>query len=196
MDFGIPEELAERRRGNEQIENEKENPRELEIRNNEDQGNIRQRLRDRNQINQPDQYEIPLTYFARIIPDSFDEALLSEKSKEWKKAMNEEMDALRENNTWELQELPAGRKAIGCKWVFSTKSYVNGELVRYKARLVAKGFSQREGVDCFETFSPVVRYESMRVILFICASEDLEIARFDVKTTFLNDELKEEIFME
>lgn len=130
------------------------------------------------------------------IPKSYEEAISSEKSNNWIEAMNEEMTALEENNTWELQRLPAGRQAIGCKWIFTNKTDANGNLIRYKARLVAKGFNQREGIDYFETFALVVRYESIRVLLSICASEDLEIARFDVKTAFLNGELKEDIYME
>ncbi|CAK9816222.1 Retrovirus-related Pol polyprotein from transposon TNT 1-94 [Anthophora plagiata] len=90
--------------------------------------------------------------------------------------------------------MPAGKHIIGCKWVFATTN-LNGT-VRYKERLVAKGFSQREGIDYFETFSPVVRYESICVHLAIVAKEDYEIYKFDVKTAFLYGDLKEDLYMQ
>ena len=100
------------------------------------------------------------------------------------KAIIEEIRALEENNTWSLTTMPAGKRVIGCKWVFAMKTNLDGN-VRYKAKLVAKGFSQREGIDYFETFSPIVRYESIRILLAIAAKEDYEIYKFDVKTAFL-----------
>lgn len=114
----------------------------------------------------------------------------------WKKAMDEEILALEENQTWSLCALPQGKRAIGCRWVFSIKHDTTGNLERYKARLVAKGFRQREGIDYFETFAPVVRYESIRIFLAIAAKEDYEIMKFDVKTAFLYGDLQEEIYLE
>ena len=108
----------------------------------------------------------------------------------------DELKALNENNTWTLVPLPPGERAIGCRWVFAVKTDHNGEVQRYKARLVAKGYSQRENVDFFETFAPVVRYESIRILLSIAPSENLEISKFDVKTAFLNGDLEEVIYMQ
>lgn len=156
----------------------------------------RERLRNRLMLNQPDLYGNPVAYTADIVPNNYKEVLLSLECEKWKQAMEEEMSALRENRTWELQKLPPGHRAIGCRWVFALKTGSDGQVIRYKARLVAKGFSQQEGIDYFETFAPVVRYESIRVILALCAREDLEIMQFDVKTAFLNGELEETIFME
>lgn len=109
--------------------------------------------------------------------------------------MCEEMIALRQNETWTLEELPKGQRTLGCKWVYSKKTNSNGDTRRYKARLVTRGYAQREGVDYFD-FAPVVRYESIRMFLVIAVREDYKIAQFDVKTVFLYGILKEKIFME
>ena len=110
--------------------------------------------------------------------------------------MEEEMESMRSNNVWELVDLPEGRKAIGNKWVLKIKRLADGSIERYKARLVAKGYTQQEGIDYEETFSPVVRFTSIRLILAIVASLDLELHQMDVKTAFLNGNMEEEIYME
>lgn len=131
-----------------------------------------------------------------IEPQSYEEAITSPDAKKWISAMEEEMSSLEENQTWRLEKLPSGRKTIKCKWVYKVKMDSFGHPVRYKARLVAKGFSQKEGVDYDETFSPVVRHESVRAILSTAAANDLEILQLDVRTAFLHGELTEEIFMD
>ena len=99
------------------------------------------------------------------------------------------------NNVWELVDLPPGRKTTGNKWVLKVKRKTDGLIDRYKACLVAKGYTQREGIDYEDTFSPVVRFASIRLILSIVAKQDLELFQMDVKTAFLNGELDEEIYM-
>ncbi|TPX52900.1 DNA-directed DNA polymerase [Powellomyces hirtus] len=92
--------------------------------------------------------------------------------------------------------LPAGRQPIKCKWVFKIKRAADGSLQRYKARLVAKGFSQREGVDYGETFAPVAKFGSARMVLAIAAIEDMELEQMDAVTAFLPPDIEEEIYME
>ena len=79
--------------------------------------------------------------------------------------MNEELNSIEKNNTWELVELPKNKKAIGVKWVYKVKVNPKGEVVRYKARLVARGFLQRQGIDYEEVFAPVARLETVRVVV-------------------------------
>eukprot|EP00253_Pinus_taeda_P009951 PITA_09951 len=110
--------------------------------------------------------------------------------------MKEEMMALSKNGTWDLVELPKGKKTVGCKWVFKLKRGVNDTEDRYKARLVAKGFSQKAGIDFHEIFSPVVKIVSIRTVLALVALFDLELQQLDVKTAFLHGDLDEEIYME
>ena len=106
------------------------------------------------------------------------------------------MNSMSQNKVWELVDLPPRRKSIGNKWVFKVKRKVDGQIDKHKARLVAKGFTQQEGVDYEETFSPVVRFASIRILLAIVAHMDLELHQMDVKTAFLNGELDEEIYMD
>ncbi|KAJ4703754.1 Retrovirus-related Pol polyprotein from transposon TNT 1-94 [Melia azedarach] len=101
-----------------------------------------------------------------------------------------------QNQTWELTKRPRDRKIVTCKWVYKKKEgETSVEGIKYKARVVARGFTQREGVDYNEIFSPVVRHTSIRVLLAIVAHQDLELEQLDVKTTFLHGELEEEIYM-
>ncbi|KAM1083190.1 hypothetical protein ACFX19_022028 [Malus domestica] len=96
---------------------------------------------------------------------------------------------------WCIVEGSSDIKPIGCKWVFKTKRDAQGHVERFKARLVAKGFTQREGVDYTETFSPVSTKDSFRVIMALTAHYDLELHQMDVKTAFLNGSLLEDIYM-
>ena len=107
------------------------------------------------------------------------------------------MESLKKNKTWELLELPKGKKLTGCKWVFRKEEAVSEkEGERFKARLVAKGYSQRHGIDYDEVFSPMVRHTPIRVMLALLTHQDLELEQLDVKTEFLHGNLEEEIFME
>jgi hypothetical protein len=106
------------------------------------------------------------------------------------------MDSILSNGTWELSELPFDCKPIGCKWVFKKKLRPDGTIDKYKARLVTKGYTQKEGEDFFDTYSPVARMTTIRVLLPLAASYGLIVHQKDVKTTFLNGELDEEIYMD
>ena len=109
--------------------------------------------------------------------------------------MHEEMNSLNMNKTYDLVELPKGKKVLKNKWVFKLKKDCD-KLVKYKTRLVVKGFSQKQGIDFDKIFSPVVKMSSIRVVLGLVASLDLELEQLDVKTTFLHGDLKEEIYMD
>ena len=129
-------------------------------------------------------------------PRTHREAVRSPHRVKWERAMQEELDSIKDNDTYSLVPLPAGRHAIGCKWVFKIKRHADGSVERYKARLVAKGYSQLYGIDFTETFAPVVRFSSLRAILAIAAAADYEIHQMDVKTAFLNGDLDEDIYMQ
>ncbi|KAG8490261.1 hypothetical protein CXB51_016079 [Gossypium anomalum] len=117
-------------------------------------------------------------------PSNYSEAISCEDSEKWMFAMQEEMESLYKNKTWDLVKLPKGKKTIRCKWVFKKKEGTLGvEEPRYKARLVAKGCSQVLGVDFTDVFSPVVKHSSIRALLGIVAIHDLELEQLDVKTS-------------
>ncbi len=124
------------------------------------------------------------------------EALSRSDAIHWHRAMEEELASLHENKTWELVELPRERRAIPCKWVFKTKRNADGSIERYKARLVAKGYSQKEGIDYSETFSPTLIHTSIRTLLALAAAHDWEVHQVDVATAFLNGTLEEEVYMQ
>lgn len=129
-------------------------------------------------------------------PTTYTQAVGGNEYKHWKHAMDAEMQSLHENVTWKLVPLPPGRKACGSKWVFKYKVDKDGNIDRYKARLCAKGFTQQAGIDYNETFAPVLRYQTLRILLVISALRDYEIDQLDVTTAFLNATLKEEVYME
>ena len=110
--------------------------------------------------------------------------------------MDDEYHSLLANGTWELTTLPKGHKAVGCKWIFKTKRDAASEIVRHKARLVARGFSQVPRVDFNETFASVSKFTTIRCIVALGVALDLKMHQMDVKTTFLNVDLEEDIYME
>ena len=115
--------------------------------------------------------------------------------KEWRLAIEEEYESLMKNGAWELVELPPGKNLVTCKWVFKVKHDANGNTVRFKARLVARGFSQAYGIDYFETYAPVAKLTTYRVIFALAALEQWEIHGMDVITAYLLGLLDEEIYM-
>lgn len=114
----------------------------------------------------------------------------------WRQAMIEEMNALDSNGTWNLVPLPSGKKAIGCKWVFAVKFNADGSVARLKARLVAKGFAQTHGEDYFDTFSPVAKLTSVRLLISLAATHGWHLHQLDIKNAFLHGDLQEEVYME
>ena len=114
----------------------------------------------------------------------------------WKQAMQLEMSALLQNKTWDLTDLPPGKQVVGCRWVFTVKHNPDGSVERLKARLVAKGYTQTFGVDFFETFSPVARLNSVRIIISLAATFDWPLYQLDIKNAFLHGDLQEEVYME
>uniref|UniRef100_A0AAV1VKM4 Integrase catalytic domain-containing protein n=1 Tax=Peronospora matthiolae TaxID=2874970 RepID=A0AAV1VKM4_9STRA len=125
---------------------------------------------------------------------SYQEVMKSSYKEQWLQAMKSEMKSLEEHSTWKLVDMPPGKKAVGCKWVFKIKRDPSGKIIKFKARLVAKGFTQRPGIDYNETFAPVARKESINTVLAIAAAEDLEAENVDVDTAFLYGEVEEEIY--
>ncbi|KAK0579794.1 hypothetical protein LWI29_031544 [Acer saccharum] len=143
-----------------------------------------------------EQVEEDITLYCLLMtsdPVSFEEANQEEK---WRSAMDDEIRSIEKNKTWELTNLPKGRKAIGVKWVYKTKRNAKGEVQRYKARLVAKGYKQKEGVDYGEVFAPVARLETIRLLISLAAQKSWKIYQLDVKSAFLNGFLEEEIYVE
>ncbi|RVW70185.1 putative mitochondrial protein [Vitis vinifera] len=115
------------------------------------------------------------------IPNSVQEALADPR---WKAAMNEEMKSLQKNETWELVECPPGKKPVGCRWIYTVKYKADGSIERFKARLVAKGYTQTYGIDYTETFAPVAKINTVRVLLSLAANLDWPLQQFDVKNVF------------
>ncbi len=139
-------------------------------------------LRDRRQLRQPIRYNDYAMFVSE--PDSYTAAMKTEQAEQWKNAMNDEMNSLVENNTWELVNAPSGRNVVYNKWVFKVKLCTDGTIDKFKARLVAKGYSQQAGIDYNETFSPVARFDTIQTVLSVAAAEKLHLVHFDVKTAF------------
>ncbi|GKD01344.1 zinc finger, CCHC-type containing protein, partial [Tanacetum coccineum] len=132
-------------------------------------------------------------------PKIFDEAMKSQNVAFWKEAIKDEMDSIMGNNTWVLADLPPGCKPLGCKWIFKRKLKVDGTIEKFKARLVIQGFKQKPGIDYFDTYASL--YVSVTCIELLMLwhqfteKYDLIFHQMDVKTTFLNGDLDEEVYM-
>ncbi|RVW54104.1 Retrovirus-related Pol polyprotein from transposon RE1 [Vitis vinifera] len=117
------------------------------------------------------------------------------KDPKWRQAMSAEFDALLRNGTWDLVPSHPTQNLVGCKWIFRTKYLPNGSIDRYKARLVAKGFHQRPGIDYSETFSPVIKPTTVRLVLSLAVSQGWSLRQLDVNNAFLQGTLTEDVFM-
>ena len=141
--------------------------------------------------------EHTIDYCCRVadIPVTYADAIRSRESDKWQAAMEEEMNALLDNNTFELAEAPKDRKVVGGRWVYDVKLGSNDE-ERYKARYVAKGYSQVADIDYQETFSPTARVTSIRMLLQLAIQNDLIVNQMDVKTAYLNAPIDCDVFVE
>jgi hypothetical protein len=130
------------------------------------------------------------------IPTTYDSAVSHPVyGASWKAAIKEEIDALAANNTWREELAPQGANLVSTKWVFTTKTDVDGNINRFKARLVARGFTQVHGEDYDQTFAPTVRTDTLRIFLAMVAAQDLECRQYDVKNAFTESSLKERIYL-
>ena len=138
---------------------------------------------------------VDFCYRLSNIPKSYQDAISSPEFSKWIEAMNEELDALWDNETFELTPLPEGRTSVGGKWVYAIKLDPNGE-EKYKARFVAKGYSQAQGIDYHETFSPTVRITSVRILMQLAIQMGMVVHQMDVKTAYLNAPIDCELYIE
>lgn len=154
-------------------------------------------LRDRSKLKPPQRYNefVAMLTSEYDLPETYQQAVNSDHSDEWGGAMDCEMDAHRDNNTWTLVDLPEGEQAIPCMWRYVLKVYADGSIERFKARLVIKGCSQRKDIDYKETFSPVARVATIRTLLSAAAKQNMVLRQMDVSTAFLYGNLEEEIYM-
>ena len=126
-------------------------------------------------------------------PVTYEEAVVS---KNWRNAMDTEMQSIQKNKTWSLIDLPEGAKKIGVKWIYKTKLNESGKVDKFKARLVAKGYAQQHGVDYTEVFAPVARLDTVRIICALAVQRNWVIYQLDVKSAFLHGELSEDVFVD
>ena len=138
----------------------------------------------------PEYNRVIQTLMTISVPKNVQEAI---SSNEWKIAMDEEMEALEKNGTWEMGPLPVGKKLVGSRWVFTIKYHSDGSVARYKARLVARGYTQSYGIDYNETFAPVAKLNTIRILIALAALFVWKLFQFDVKNAFLHGELEEEV---
>lgn len=125
-------------------------------------------------------------------PTNFKQAAVNHN---WMRAMNQEMESIEENTTWDLTTLPPGQKIIGLKWIYKLKKDAEGKVIKHKARLVAKGYVQEHGVDYEEVYAPVTRMEIVRLLFALSAKKKWEVHHLDVKTAFLNGDIKEDVYV-
>ena len=148
-------------------------------------------------IRPPQRYSPTLNYLLLTNggePECYEEALPDENSNKWELVMNDEMDSLLRNQTWELIELPVRKKVLHNKWVYKIKNE-HDDSKRYKAKLVVKGFQQKKGINYSKIFSPVVKMSTIKLVLGMVAVENLHLKQLDVKMAFLRGDLEEDLYM-
>lgn len=155
-----------------------------------------QEVPDKRQRRKPDRYGFANACATAAAEDglTYAEAISGPERLMWLQAMAEELQSFQDNQAWEVVDTPSNASVVQCKWVFK-KKFDSDNKVRYRARLVAKGFTQKAGIDYQETFSPVIRHSTLRLLFAISVQLGMDITHLDVKTAFLNGQLKESIFM-
>ena len=128
-------------------------------------------------------------------PSTYAQAIKGSDAMKWNEAMLEEYNAHIANGTWTIVKLPPGQMVVKSNWVYRIKHNADGSIEQFKARLVAKGFSQRPGIDYFETFASTMRHATIRVILALAAIEDLHLRSVDISHAFINSEIDTEVYM-
>ena len=126
-------------------------------------------------------------------PTNYEEAI---QKKEWVEAMTEEYQSIMKNDVWDIVPKPDGKSVVSSKWIYKIKHAADRSIKKYKARFVAIGFSQKEGIDYEETFSPVARYTSIRAIMALASMMKWDLHQMDVKKSFLNGVIEEEVYIE
>lgn len=158
-------------------------------------GKPKPNIDDQSACNTEDSSEMEINLVEVTEPRDLKEALTSPQATEWKRAINEEIESLESQGTWEIVDLPQDKRCIGCKWIFKLKTDSEGKITRFKARLVAQGFSQEKGIDYSETYSPVANFSIIRFMLAITAMFGWHTRHLDIKCAYLNGKLEEELYM-
>ena len=143
----------------------------------------------------PKRFSSYAAYMTKLLdeePTTFEEAV---QKGQWKEAMMEEHQSIMKNEVWEIVPRPKEKSVVTSKWVYNIKHVADGSVDKYKARFVARGFSQKEGEDYDETFTHVAKYTSIGAIMFLAASMRWSLHQMDVKTTFLNEAIEEEVYI-
>lgn len=138
-------------------------------------------------------YVALMSELIELEPSSFQEA---SKHHVWRDAMVEEYSSIMKNSMWEVVPWPEGKFVVGSRWLYKIKHATDGSVEKFKAQFVDKGFSQKEGIDYDETFSLVAKYSSIRAIIFVAAQMRWRIHQIDVKKSFLNGVIEEEVYIE
>jgi len=135
------------------------------------------------------------TFFIEEDRKTFIEVIWSIDASCWKEAIKSELESIMSNQTWELVDLPNGSRPISGKWIFKKKLRPDGSIDKYKPRLMIRGFNQKKGIDYFVTYSPATIIATIRTLVTLVAIHSLVVHQMDVKTSFFNGDLKEEIYM-
>ena len=128
-------------------------------------------------------------------PLTYKEVMKCQDAAFWKETINDEIDSIMGNTTWKLVNLSPSSNPIGYKWIFKKSKKVDGTIERFKGRLVTKGFTQKEGLDYFDTYASVARIATIRVLITLASIYHFEINQMDIKIAFLNEELDKKIYM-